>query len=817
MQKNLNDSVCVVNDLSDSRAFCMTVDISKTAESQQAKQQKHPSPPFITAFDEQRFLSLPCGRLERVNIKGEPELKTIRDFVNAVRKGTAAKQAAIDEFAANGKTEKYDNLKLGVPAWVMGGANGKNNETIIPNGFISLDVDHISRGYAAKVKESLCKLPFVGLCCLSLSKNGVFALIYAPSYVGNADAIKSEIYGDIDVYLKAKHKPVTFDIDEKCTDTARRRFESFDTDIYVSNDIKPYERTGELMGAAWNSSRIKSLALLFGYDDIKPNHAAVGSLLALTAASARLSLWDRSIFDETKTYQVRIGAVILGQSGGGKGDLLGQVREIAHALGVSIQNHKTTASMAQGVSLACNTQEPDALNPKLSVWRPKMVKDVQPIIEINDEDYAAREVAKQATYAMDKLAERRKILDRIYEPQSTKKDSLPTYGFTASYQYLCVSQPDSFADAIKGERTDTGDGRRELVCELPEDEQAPAAHFADRLFIADMNRHSADLQGITFALQTAYNNHTGLWHITFESMGLDTVKTDELARVARGADFGALNWHNLTNCQFTFMRCVKAISTNESEAMDAKTHLANIAAIECYLSGRKEMTPRDILTAAAITGKSFELRRRIQERCDELTAAESLDKTLQALEKYWDKNADGVNTANYCRWKSNHGVDARKNIVIQWESANLIEYYERNNKKTRRATPAELDDLARDLELAMQIGKYTGAQLNTLAAQWDKGHERSEHYSPNWKRPQFDEDTPDAQRIRVYEMINKCVNGNKCGQFVKGERQSTLYRVSNVMMSCGMWGPVAKDVLTEIGRGCGLPDKEIKHALRDKR
>ena len=791
----------------------MNVDTSKPVDSQDLKHPNH--------LNRSQLLATKCGRLECLPDSGDLQPRTIQDFVNAVQSAPSGlKKEAIDEFAAHDKSQKYDELKLKIAAWMPCGYGGKSRNTATPNGFVTLDIDHISRGCAVQIKETLCKLPFIGLCCLSLSQNGVFALIYAPEYVCDADAIKSEIYGTIDIYLKAKHPGIGFGIDQNCTDFTRKRVETFDPDIFLSDDIKPYERNDELIMNAWNSSETKRLAAMFGFDNITPGHAAVVGLLALAAASSRLSLWDRDIFNKSKTYQARIGAIILGKSGAGKGNLIDSIREIAHELGIYIQNYKTTAAMAQGVSLACNTREPDEQNPKQDKWTPKQIKDIRPIIEINDEDYAARELAKLAAYAMDKLAERRKILDRRYQPQTTKKESLPDYEFTASYQYICVSQLESFAAAIQGERTDTGDGRRELLGNLLDDETNDDMHFSDRQFIADMNSRAADTAAITAALQTAYKNHKDRCEPTFESMSLGAVTTDKLASIARGDDFHALTWHNHTNCQYTFMRCLKAISTNESESMDAKTHLANIAAIECYLSGRDEMTPRDILTAAAITRESFALRRRLQARCDEIAMNAYNDNAIKWLELYWKDPAKIVSIQAYNKAKHGKVNKHNESMVAQWEMDNLVVFYVNREsgpaQRVRRGTEKELSERAKELEIGAEISKKSAAKLNELTTRWDSQHGRAEQYATR-QRPTFADDTPEAQRIRVCEMINRCIDGKKCGQLLTGERQKTLYRISNVLIDNGMWGTIAREILTELGRESGLPEKEIKHALRDRR
>lgn len=775
---------------------------------------------FAKQLNSTQLKAIPCGLLRCVNDAGDVQNKTIGDFIEAVKVDSEAKRQIRTKAEQN---IDYDTDKQRLNTWVLSGHGGKSSETITPNGFISLDVDHISLGYEQQFKDTLCKLPFVAVCCLSVSGHGVFGLIYAPNYAGKPEAIQTGIYDVIQVFLAAKFPHANFDIDEHCKDLARKRFETYDPAVWVSNDIKPYEPIETLINNAWRDSRTRALASMLGYSNVTPSHAAVGAILALAAADGKLSIWHRSIFDENKTlqnvptYPARIGAVILGKSGAGKGNLLEKIRSIAHAMHLSLRNYKTTAAMAQGVSELCNDLEQDEQNPKIYRWKPRQIKDVVPQLEINDEYYAAREVAKQAVYAMDKLAERRKLLDTTYEPQGTKKDSLPSYGFTPCYQYLCVSQFESFAEAIRGERTDTGDGRRELIMQIPDDESCPCEHFADRVFYSDMNRMPADIDGIIHELETVYRKHMNMFDGTFDEMGLGTIKTDEIAKISRGKDFQAFSWHNQDNCLFTFMRVLKSISTTEAEAMDSKTHLANIAAIECYLSGRSEMIPRDILTAAAITKESFALRRKLIERCNELELLEAGDKVTKWLERYWIKPGRVSTCADYKRAKINNGIDYNSPKVVQWDLCNLIEFYDNGNKKIRRGTPEELAEQAKEIEVQTEVLKQTGFKLNALTTAWNASHSKDEQYSHTWQRPKFSDDTPDAQQIRVCEMINRCLSGGKCGQFVKGERQSTLYRLRNVMMNNGMWNATTKNVLADLGRESGLPEKEIAHALREGR
>lgn len=769
------------------------------------------------------ILGLPCLRLQQVtdslkdlsDARAKGCVRTIGDFVELVKTPTDQKTRARQSYGC----EQYSDLKRSLPVWICCGVGGTKQDTIEPNGLITIDIDHID-GYEQQIKDRLCELPFVALCCLSISGHGVYALVYAPDHVRDAERVKSEIYAVVADYLSAVidlkivvkdgtlNQPDAANIDN-CTDISRKRFEPFDTNIYVADKVKAFEPIAALIDKKWNNSRIKKLAEMMGYTDIIPNHASVGALLALAAASAKLTLWDRDLFTPNETYQARVGVVVLGDTGDGKKRIDSAVQIVADKFDGQCGNSKSTADMAYRASLSCNIQETDE-NKKL-VWKAKQIRDVKPFIEINDEVYATITTNKQTQYAMDKAAQRRLLLDTHYNPPTTKKDCLPDYKFTPCYQFLCFSQFESYAEAVAGDRTDTGDGRRVVDCELPRyDGDGQKLEVA--LFKARMATPASDLDGVYQSLNDAYEHNKKRINASFET-AIESLTVREIEGKSKYPDFPAMDYESRPLCQFTFFRCLDGL--NDANKRDAFTHFANIATLSAYIEQRNSITTSDILIAAAISRASFALRNKVQERCAEIALADGCDKQIAWLNEYWKRPDKRVSTAKYKQAKTNNGIGLSKTtqeMVEQWERGNIIDYYEGTNKYFRRGTQEELEKIAKDLEVESAIRESTGKAFNALTLNWDTSHSHDEQYSSR-KRPLFNQDEPTAQKIRVCEMINKCLTGGKCGYFVKGQRQSTLYRLRNVLTNQGMWGEIAKEVLWEHARLAGLPDKEIKRTL----
>jgi hypothetical protein len=734
--------------------------------------------------------------------------KTIGDFVRSIQTPSEQKTKAR---AAYG-TDDYDNLKKALPVWINGGTGGTKQDTINPNGLVTIDIDHIE-GYETAVKTRLCELPFIAICSLSISGHGVYALAYAPDYAGDGEGIKTHIYEVINAYLTATCG-TNIACDPSCTDISRKRFEPFDPAPYIANKVCTFEPIDRLIERKWQKSTIKKLATMMGYDGetVTPNHASVGALLAISAASARLTLWDRDIITPHETYQARIGCVVLGDTGAGKKRIDSAIQIIADKLNCQCGNNKSTADMAYRASLSCNFTETNDTTKK-TVWKPKKVCEITPYIEVNDEVYATIELNKTAQYAMDKAAQRRLLLDSHYNPQTTKKDPLPEYKFTPCYQYVCFSQYDSYAAAMAGERTDTGDGRRELPFQLPKidtDGMSPAV----AMFRARLSTPSSDLDGVYDAIDAAYKHNQARIHSTFDGELIERLTVREIEGASKYTNFPALDYESRPLCQFTFFRCLEGLS--QTHAKDAFTHIANIATISAYLSQNNSITTSDILTAAAITRECFGLRDTLQARSEEIELSAGCDRQIQWLTKYWAQEEKIVKLSNYKKAKTNNGIGllpATQAIVTQWETANLITLYEGDNKRVRRASPQEVEQISNDMAIAAQIQTKANADLARITTDWDTQHDRAEQFAAR-KRPPFADDTHDAQKIRVIEMINKCLSNGRCGAFVKGQRETTLYRLRNVLDNNGMWGTLAKDLLTQYGKDAGLPDKEIKHALR---
>lgn len=766
------------------------------------------------------ILSLQCLRLETIDTKWDDLtdnqkqscVKTIGEFIEAVKTQTTPKANAR---AANG-SDRYNKLKLSLPVWLPCGIGHTQKEFMTSNGFVTIDIDHLD-GYEQQVKARLCELPFIALCGLSIGGNGVFALAYAPDYIGNTERIKGELYevtanflsavSGLTIRVKSSETKPDQPVIDITPEVSRKRIETFDHEIYVAEKVKAFEPIADLMAKKWNDSKIKRLAEMMGYNDVMPNHAAVAAILSLAAASAKLTLWDWDIALSQMSYQARIGAIILALSGRGKGILDSNMQDIADRLGITIRNSKSTKNMARNACKACNTYDKAQ-----DIWTEKQIKDINPVIEITDEAYGDKELNHKAQYAMDKPSQRRGLLNRHYNPQTTEKDSLPDYGFTPCYQYLMYSPFEAYAHAIANEVQGTGDERRELVCELPcvESDGLP---YAVALIREKLTTPKSDLNGVYQALNAAFDHNKERINSYHESI-IEGLTVREIPSKSKEQHFPAMDYESRHLCLFTFYRCLEGLSDANTDY--AFTHFANIATISAYLEQRDCITTSDILIAAAITRASFALRDRLQDRCNEITLSDGCDKQITWLNKYWERPDKSVKVANYQKAKVNNGIGlskVTKETVEKWELNNLVIYQIKTNKYTRRGTPQELEQIEKDLEIENAIKNKSGSTLNEMTLNWNATHGHDEQFATR-KRPTFSQDTQDAQRIRVVEMVHKSLEGGKCGYFGKGQRETTLYRLCNVLKNNGMWGTIGKEILEGLARESGLPEKEIQHALR---
>lgn len=146
------------------------------------------------------------------------------------------KHKAKVDFIRNIKDEKYKKLvKRSLPCITVAGIfSGKEESTMIHyNGLISLDFDNVAD--ISGLKTKLSKLPCIAYCGVSVSGNGLWAIVpvsdKVENYKAHYEALKEELKGYGIENLDA------------LPDLIRFRFYSYDDNAYFNHNAEIYTRT----------------------------------------------------------------------------------------------------------------------------------------------------------------------------------------------------------------------------------------------------------------------------------------------------------------------------------------------------------------------------------------------------------------------------------------------------------------------------------------------------------------------------------------------------------------------------------------------
>lgn len=157
----------------------------------------------------------------------EPHRVSVEKTLERIKQGTS--KLIIEKLRAEKDNEKQDALKKQLPAIVYAGVfNARRDDAIIEHsGYMILDFDYISD--VEKKKAELIKHEFVKACWISPRGNGVKALILLadPNRYREHFLAIEKIFPDVD--------PSGKNISRAC-------FESYDTEILINENVKPFTR-----------------------------------------------------------------------------------------------------------------------------------------------------------------------------------------------------------------------------------------------------------------------------------------------------------------------------------------------------------------------------------------------------------------------------------------------------------------------------------------------------------------------------------------------------------------------------------------------
>lgn len=178
------------------------------------------------------ILDSPVSIFANYNTPSNPISVTIRDFLTSTKhRGKVERIRATDD-----KAER-DKLKATLPAITPSGVfSYRSADALVKHsGLICLDIDY--KGNEAvlnffELKEQLVKMPNVAFCIKSVSGAGYavgIPIAYPDRHCQHFDALKRIFWEKIGLV-----------VDKACRDVSRLRGYSYDPDVYLNDNAKPF-------------------------------------------------------------------------------------------------------------------------------------------------------------------------------------------------------------------------------------------------------------------------------------------------------------------------------------------------------------------------------------------------------------------------------------------------------------------------------------------------------------------------------------------------------------------------------------------------
>jgi hypothetical protein len=162
----------------------------------------------------------------------EPHFITIDDCLNRIKQGRSKKQVELIRSALD--KERSNELKKNLPSVCFSGIfNGERKDELIisHSGFIVLDFDDVDD--VETLKHELIAKEFIKATWVSPSGNGVKALVK----IASGDKHKEHFASLQELFPQ---------IDRSGVNVARVCYESFDDDIFINDNVKPFTKTKKI-------------------------------------------------------------------------------------------------------------------------------------------------------------------------------------------------------------------------------------------------------------------------------------------------------------------------------------------------------------------------------------------------------------------------------------------------------------------------------------------------------------------------------------------------------------------------------------------
>lgn len=390
---------------------------------------------------------------------------TLEDLVEATRQDSALKQAVR---AAQDADEKK-KAKLRLPMWyTCGEVNGKFcEENITPAGIVQIDLDGSSDDSErlSELKMRFSAIPCILFAAVSVSGRGMYALARVPVAVQASKEEQKKLLEIINACVLYDAREGEH-MDAACAKSAQRRFESYDPTPYYNPRADEYNPDYRAVcNAAFEKSAFRRIAEFFGgYGELTPGCAQTGLAMAATAVHARGRV-EGKLFDNNY-YVARAQAVLLGESGAGKTNMLNCVERIVADAGGRILNSGSDRNMEKLITETAaeivsyeqkDNGRPDKTRP---IWA--LRKEPIPGVGIYDEAGDEQEARRNTGYKSQLNSIRRRCFNRTFTPATTNTTQLPQIPLNVSYTDIQCSTPKAWAKALCGEDSTKGEGRRVL-------------------------------------------------------------------------------------------------------------------------------------------------------------------------------------------------------------------------------------------------------------------------------------------------------------------------------------------------------------------
>lgn len=530
----------------------------------------------------------------------DAQILQFEDFVNSLYTDSPLKRRVREGDSAS---------KKNLPCWLLTGELKDRvcDANVTSNELLTIDIDHIDPQIINIVKEELIKIPFVVLVARSVSAQGLFAFMKVCKSKKENKQYCLDIYNEIEEYLntvllsqniylttdEGECVPAVINIDRSCYNLSRRRFESYDPNVYYNPDSLEYIEFNNAALYSYYDHKICELAKCFNADT-KPTSSSIAVVLAIISLIANARV--HGSLTNGESYAFKFYGVIIGRSGSGKSTLANFIKRYISECGVG-KLILCESDRSFEYTLASSVAEYDKTQKK---WVKKLTSH-DSLIEIIDEAGEIRAGNSKKDYLANFRSLRRRAFDKTFIFSSSLNTILPDFPAAISYTSLSLSTPYAWVKATENDDVTAGDERRYLYFwndSVFDSEKNPLVAVMSELYNAKNNINFSEFKEQTAAMRALIDPH----------------KTD------------IIEYKSNINKWWLF-KMTKDIINNNKQNDDISLLLAESTTLCCQLSiaaafarskagEEKTIEDDDFLTAYCIFNASKTVKKRLLEETD---------------------------------------------------------------------------------------------------------------------------------------------------------------------------------------------------------